>query len=218
MRVLVTGASGALGSQVVQRFLSAGNTVVGLARKAPRDREAAGPSEWIELDAGDAAGVNARVPEEFDVLVHCAGGFRFGKIGELSTEDFEFLLNANVRSTFNLVARLLPGMKRRNFGRIVLVGAKATSNPGAGMGGYAASKAAINMLTLSLAEEVKGFDINVNAVLPSIIDTPANRTGMPHADPSTWVSVGELSEIIFSLTQPWGKALHGALIPVAGRV
>jgi NAD(P)-dependent dehydrogenase (short-subunit alcohol dehydrogenase family) len=83
---------------------------------------------------------------------------------------------------------------------------------------YSATKAALNALTASLAEETKSYDINVNAVLPSIIDTPANRKDMPKADISKWVTPEALAEIIFSLTQPWGKPIHGALIPVAGRV
>jgi NAD(P)-dependent dehydrogenase (short-subunit alcohol dehydrogenase family) len=113
---------------------------------------------------------------------------------------------------------LLPPMKKRGFGRIVLVSARATLNPPAGMSAYAASKAGLNALVSSVAEELKDFDININAVMPSMIDTLANRRDMPKADFKKWVSPDALAEIIFSLTQPWGKPIHGALIPVAGRL
>lgn len=86
------------------------------------------------------------------------------------------------------------------------------------MAAYAASKAGLNILTAALAEEVRPFDITVNSVLPTVIDTPTNRKEMPNGDFSKWVSPAQLADIIFSLTAPWGKPIHGALIPVSGRV
>ena len=109
-------------------------------------------------------------------------------------------------------------MKKKNFGRMVFISARSTFQPGAGVGAYSASKSGLNMLVSSLAEEVKEFNINVNAILPTVIDTPSNRSGMPKADFSKWVKPEQLAEIIFSLTSTWGDPVHGALIPVSGRV
>ncbi len=196
-KILVTGAAGALGQIVVKKFLSQNLEVIATDIKTP-------------LGTKNFEGV--------DTLVHCAGGFRFSLLEETSQDDFEFLLDSNFKSAFNLLKELLPGMKKRNFGRIVLVSAKSTLNPPAGMSAYAATKAGINALVTSVAEEVKPFNININAVMPSIIDTPSNRQSMPKADFSKWVNPNDLAEIIFSLTQAWGNPIHGALIPVAGRI
>jgi NAD(P)-dependent dehydrogenase (short-subunit alcohol dehydrogenase family) len=137
---------------------------------------------------------------------------------QISDADIDFLINANLKSGLVLARELLPGMKKKNFGRMVFVSARATMAPGVGVGAYAASKAGLNMLVGSIAEETKEFDINVNAVLPTIIDTPINRSDMPGSDFSKWVKPEEISEIVYSLTSPWGKPIHGALIPVAGRL
>lgn len=219
LSILVTGAEGALGSQVARLCAEAGHAVHGTCLKpGMANPELHAGIHWIAIDVTDPDEVREKIPAEIDVLLHCAGGFRYAPVDEVGDGDLDFLLNTNLKSSFLLARQVIPGMKKRNRGRIVFVSAKATLQPGAGMGPYSASKAGINALTLSLAEEVKGFDITVNAVLPSIIDTPANRKDMPKADFSKWVPAPELAEIIYSLTQPFGKSIHGALIPVAGRV
>ena len=220
--VLVTGASGSLGHAVVERFLGADIRVIGThhLHETPNPSPSMSKVEWVKADLADVKSVStafAQLPE-VHALVHCAGGFRWAHLDETSEPDFDFLITANIRSAFSVTRALLPGMKQRRFGRIVYVSAKASLNPPAGMGAYAASKAALNAMTLALAEEVKGHGITVNAVLPTILDTPANRKEMPKADFSAWVSPTALAEIIFSMTQPWGDAINGALIPVAGRV
>jgi NAD(P)-dependent dehydrogenase (short-subunit alcohol dehydrogenase family) len=219
MKVLVTGAEGALGSAVTERFLRGGATVFATYfRDKPKD--AASAIQWVQSNLSDANKVRATIQEigAIDALVHCAGGFRWAHAGQVSAEDLDFLIDTNLRSAFHLVKEVLPGMKARGFGRIVFVSSKQTLQPSVGMAAYAASKAGINMLTLALAEEVKSFDINVNAVLPTIIDTPANRSAMPGADFKSWVPREQLAEIIFSLTQPQTQSVNGALIPVSGRV
>lgn len=213
--VAITGARGALGSQVLKRFLDAGCRVIAIDRTPPADR---GDIQWIELDVTDPKAVRERMPTDVDALIHCAGGFRYTSVESFRDEDLDFLLNTNLKSAFLLARQVIPSMKNRNFGRIVFVGAKATLHPSAGMGLYSASKAGLNILTASLADELREFNINVNAVLPSIIDTPANRADMPKADFSKWVGAGELAELIFSLTQPLTGSMNGALIPVNGRV
>jgi NAD(P)-dependent dehydrogenase (short-subunit alcohol dehydrogenase family) len=218
-KVLVTGAEGALGSVVADRFLSSGSKVLGtFHRSAGPDRPGL---QWLRLDLGDVQAVRAAREElrSVDGWIHCAGGFRWAKADEIGDGDIDFLMSANLRSAFLLMREILPGMKERRFGRIVLLSSRATVHPpGAGMSAYAATKAGLNQLVLSVADEVKAFDINVNAVLPTVIDTPANRKDMAGADFSAWVSPAQLAEIVFSLTQPWGKPIHGALIPVSGRV
>jgi NAD(P)-dependent dehydrogenase (short-subunit alcohol dehydrogenase family) len=221
--VLVTGAQGALGKVVVSRFASLGCRVFAVFHRGPAPEPAPGV-EWIQMDVTDAASVRAGFARlrqgggEVDALVHCAGGFRFAKIEDVRDEDLDFLLDVNLRSALLLVREAIPGMKAQNYGRIVLVSSRATQVPTAGMGVYTASKAGLNALTAAVADEVREHDINVNAVLPTVIDTPANRRDMPKADFSTWVSPEELAEIIVSLTQPLGKPLNGALIAVAGRL
>jgi NAD(P)-dependent dehydrogenase (short-subunit alcohol dehydrogenase family) len=214
-RVLVTGARGSLGSVVMKKYIDAGAKVFGA--DLPGQLSVKG-GEFIPIDLSDSKSVtNAVKGLEVDVLVHCAGGFRFAMIDQTSDADMDFLWNANCRSAFLLAREVLPSMKEKNFGRMVFVSARATTQPGAGVGAYAASKAGLNMLVGSLADEVKDFNINVNAVLPSIIDNPTNRIDMPQADFNKWVRPDQLSEIIFSLTSEWGNPINGALLPVSGR-
>ena len=203
--VLVTGAEGFLGRVVATKFLSEGCQVIGTYFKdKPMDFEHPS-SKWIQLDASQSVSATrslAPVLSELDGLIHCAGGFRWAKTDEITDSDLDFLIDANFRSSFNLVREILPTFKNKNFGRIVFVSARATLSPTAGMAAYTATKAAINELTLSLADEVRGLDINVNSVLPTIIDTPANRRDMPKADPSAWVAPEALADIILPSLNP----------------
>lgn len=220
--VLVTGAQGALGRVVAARFLKAGCDVCAtdqvIQEPALLKGEFGDRIRWVRADLADPASVAASIPADFDAWIHCAGGFRWARIEDLSNSDLDLLVNANIKSSFYLARHLLPAMRKKNFGRVVLIGARAALQGTAGMGAYAATKAGVHLLTQSLADETRGLDITVNALLPSIIDTPANRKDMPNVDPSAWVKPEELAEILFSLTQPWGKSVHGALIPVSGRI
>jgi NAD(P)-dependent dehydrogenase (short-subunit alcohol dehydrogenase family) len=218
--VIVTGAQGALGIHVVKRFLAAGCRVIGIDRVPAKKLDVPNESNltWLEMDITHPAEVRQKIPADVDALIHCAGGFRWVPTDAFSDEDLDFLINTNLKSSFLLARQVLPGMKKKNFGRLVFIGAKATLHPSAGMGLYTASKAGLNMLTGALADEVKEFDINVNTVMPSIIDTAANRADMPQADFSKWVAPAELAELIFSLTQPLTKNMNGSLVPVAGRL
>jgi NAD(P)-dependent dehydrogenase (short-subunit alcohol dehydrogenase family) len=217
--VLVTGAEGILGAAVSERFLAAGVKVLGTYHRKP-GQERPG-LKWIQAELSDSVSLKAIASDlrAVDAWAHCAGGFRFMMTDQAKDEDIDYLLNSNLKSALLLAREIVPGMKERKFGRIVFVSSRATIQPpGAGMGAYAASKAGLNQLTLSLAEEVRSLDINVNAVLPTVIDTPSNRQDMPKADFAAWVAPVQLADIIFSLTQPWGKPIHGALLPVSGRL
>jgi NAD(P)-dependent dehydrogenase (short-subunit alcohol dehydrogenase family) len=222
-RILVTGAQGVLGSQIVDKYLSAGWKVFGTyftqSKEVPAARESL---EWINVDLTDSRWVTTAFAgtehNSFDAWIHCAGGFRFSTVENTTDEDLNFLLNLNLKSAFYLARELVPAMKKKNYGRIVFISSRATLGAGVGMAAYAASKAGLNALTAALAEEVKSFDININSVLPTVIDTPTNRKDMPNEDFSKWVTPEQLAEIIWSLTTSWGKPIHGALIPVSGRL
>lgn len=221
MRVLVTGAAGALGQAVVDRFIKNGDEVVGTST-SPTNPDKPG-LRWLTADLSDARQVETAVgglakAGRIDAWVNCAGGFRYASIDETSDADFEFLFKANFQSAFLLFRTLVPAMKKQGFGRIVVVSARSSLQATAGIAAYGASKAALNALVQATADEVRGHDINVNAVLPTIIDTPANRKDMPSADFSKWVAPAELAEVIFSLTQPGARQIHGALVPVSGRL
>jgi NAD(P)-dependent dehydrogenase (short-subunit alcohol dehydrogenase family) len=218
--VLITGADGALGRAVVQSFLKANYKVMATHLTAAKPENTA-RVEWVQVDLSNPKSVKqilGPLAPQVDVVVHCAGGFRFAPVASFEDQDFDFLINANIKSSFYLAREIIPAMKKRNFGRMIFVSANATRGATAGMGPYAASKAAINLLVEALAQEIKSFNINVNAVLPTIIDTPANRKEMPEADFSKWVSPHALAEIILSLAESSGDPINGALIPVAGRI
>ena len=221
-RVLVTGAAGALGQKVCEEFLKKGDAVIGTfldAQSLPPHLMSKNQIEWLSVNLSHPHELHQKLKNlNIDVLVHCAGGFRFSMVDQLSDQDFDFLIDSNLKSSFYLVRELLPQMKEKNYGRLVFISSKSTFHPPAGMAAYCASKAAINALVLSLAEEVKKFNIQVNAFLPTVIDTPANRMDMPQSDFSSWVNPSELAEMIYEMTTERRKSIHGALIPVAGRV
>lgn len=227
--VVVTGARGALGGTVAEAFLEAGCRVVGLDVVVDESEGLFADDErnrlwWRHLDATSPEEVRAAVDgiEELvggiDALVNCAGGFRWSHIDDVGDDDINFLVGANLESALYMVREVVGRMKERDFGRIVLISSRSTLAPGEGEGAYASTKAALNALTKSVAEEVKTDNVTINAILPSVIDTPNNRQEMPDADFDRWVKRDQLAEIIFRLTQPFGEPINGALIPVAGRM
>jgi NAD(P)-dependent dehydrogenase (short-subunit alcohol dehydrogenase family) len=227
--VVITGARGALGSTLTETFLGAGCRVAGVDIAVETEGEILADDStdglfWRHVDATDPSSVQTAVEDidselgSIDALINCAGGYRWSHIDDVSDDDLDFLVGANLRSGLLFVREVVPKMTDQGFGRIVLMSSKSTLNPGEGEGPYASSKAGLNTLAESVAAEVKEEDVNINAVLPSIIDTPANRDSMPDADYSKWVKRDQLADIIFRLTQPFGDPINGALIPVAGRM
>jgi NAD(P)-dependent dehydrogenase (short-subunit alcohol dehydrogenase family) len=226
---VVTGAFGALGRVVVEAAMARGASTAALdfAATAPGDLATRfGPRALIlprvDLSSFDAAqsamgAVKARFGR-LDALVNIAGGFLWEKTEDGSSESWERMFAANVKTTVNASRAALPALLESGAGRIINVGALAALKAGAGMGPYTASKAGVHRFTESLAEETKGRGVTVNAVLPSTIDTPANRAAMKDADFSRWVAPGDLAAVILFLASREAGAVTGALLPVTGWV
>lgn len=224
--VLVTGAFGTLGLAVVRAALAAGARVSAVDR-APVPVGAAtlaGVQAYGEVDLADGAAAQAtfdRVAQAaggLDALVNVAGTFRWETVEGGSLDTWDLLYRVNLRTAVSASKAALPHLIARGAGSIVNVGAGAAAKAGAGMGAYAASKAGVARLTEAMAEELKDRAITVNAVLPSIIDTPPNRADMPKADFDRWVKPEQLADVIVFLLSAQARAITGALIPVSGRV
>ena len=226
--VVITGAFGALGRTVAARAAAEGARVVALdyAPTAPSGlAESLGSGAVIRggVDlsnaqaADDAIAAAVQACGGVDVLINIAGGFAWETVGEGDIATWDRLHSLNVMTTLNACRAALPHLTASKAGRIVNIGANGAVKAATGMGAYAASKAGVHRLTEALAEEYKGR-VTVNAVLPSIIDTAANRADMPDADVSTWVSPDELASVILFLASEQASAVTGALIPVTGRV
>ena len=221
--IVVTGASGALGKVVVDAALARGARVAGIDH-APTQVPAT-PAR-LELggvdltDAGRAGKAIDAVLAHFgrlDALVNIAGGFAFEAVAEGDPRTWQHMHALNVLTALHASQSAIPHLAAAGAGRIVNVGAMGALQAGAGMGPYAASKAAVHRLTEALAAEWKGR-ITVNAVLPSTIDTAANRASMPKADFTKWVTPQELADVILFLVGDAASAVTGALLPVSGRV
>lgn len=223
--VAVTGAFGALGEAVVRGASARGARVAALDRAPPPDWAAGaiGPAGLAlgGVDLTDAGAAGRAIGEAagklggLDLLVNVAGAFRFEPVEGGAPETWDLMYRLNVTTAVNASRAAIPFLLRSGSGAIVNIGAGAALKAGAGMGPYAASKAGVHRLTESLAEELKG-KVTVNAVLPSTIDTPANRRDMPDADFSKWVAPDDLAAIIFFLAE--SRAVTGALLPVNGGV
>jgi len=221
--VVVTGALGALGRVVAEIALARGARVAGIDHAASQIPATANRFELGGVDLSDAAQAKTAIDAvathfgRLDALINIAGGFAFEAIAEGDPKTWQRMYALNVLTALNASRSAISYLSSSGAGRIVNVGAMGALQAGAGMGAYAASKAGVHRLTEALAAEWKGR-ITVNAVLPSTIDTPANRAGMPKADFAKWVTPGELAEVILFLTSEAASAVTGALIPVSGRV
>ena len=220
--VVVTGAAGALGSVLAARFAARGARVIGL--DMAQFRSEAGfelAIGGVDLGAPEAikrafATIESRF-ESLDGLANIAGGFAWETIADGSIDTWDRMFRTNVRSCLLTSQASIPLLRKRG-GAIVNVSAFASQRAEKGMGAYAASKSAVSRLTESLAAELKDAGVRVNAVMPSIIDTPANRADMPSADFSRWVAPEALADAIAFLLSDDAKAITGALLPVLGRV
>jgi NAD(P)-dependent dehydrogenase (short-subunit alcohol dehydrogenase family) len=225
--VLITGAVGNLGRAVAAAFAQRGRKLALLDRDAAQLKTAFGADDasrvTLACDLLDAASVQqaaeraAAALGPITVLCNIAGGFRMGDpVHATSDATWDFLMNLNVRSLLHTARAVVPGMQAAGGGAIVNISAGAAAKGGANMGAYSASKSAVARLTESMAAELREQGINVNCVLPSIIDTPENRKDMPKADPKRWVAPADLAEVIVFLCSNQARAIHGASVPVSG--
>ena len=222
--IAITGGFGILGSAIGKLAMERGLSVALIDRAEvpgglPEGVLALGGVDLTDLVS--AKNAIAKIVDHFgglDAVCNIAGGFRWETLEDGDLASWDFLYAINVKTVAATCKAALPALKNSNAGRIVNVGAAGAVKAGMGMGAYAASKSGVMRLTEALAEETKTSNINVNAVLPSIIDTPQNRADMPDADPSGWVTPSDLAEVVLFLASCQSRAMTGALVPVTGRV
>ncbi|MFZ5539447.1 MAG: SDR family NAD(P)-dependent oxidoreductase [Pseudomonadota bacterium] len=225
--VVITGAAGNLGRAVAAAFAARGASLALIDRSEELLRTAY-PGEEARrllaaadlLDVAQTQAAIARAAQRFgriDVLANLAGGFRMGEaVHETTDATWNLLLDINVRTLLNAVRAAVPQMLAAGGGRIVNVGAASALKGAALMGAYVAAKSAVIRLTETMALELREKNVNVNCVLPTIIDTPENRAAMPDADPRRWVAPEALADVIVFLASDAARAMHGAAVPVAG--
>ena len=226
---VVTGAAGVLGRAVVSYFEERGARVCAIdLDDAALDGGFPGRADdqnhlYLTCDLREREPCERaaeRILDHFgriDVLANIAGGFLMGEpVHATSNETWDYLFDLNTRSLLNMASVVVPQMLTQNGGRIVNIGARAGLRGAANMGAYSASKSVVMRLTESMADELKSKNINVNCILPSIIDTPRNRADMPKADFSSWVPAGEIAKVVGFLASDDARMIHGAALPVEG--
>jgi NAD(P)-dependent dehydrogenase (short-subunit alcohol dehydrogenase family) len=229
--VVITGAAGNLGITTARAFQAAGANLV-LVDRSP-DRlpklfpELADSSNHFlatSVDLNDLAAVENMAHQavsrlgKIDVLVNTAGGYRAGTpLHETPLEDWEFLLALNLRSVLIACRSIIPYMLKQGAGKIINISSRAALMGEANAAAYSVSKTAVMRLTESMSAELKSHDINVNCILPGMIDTPPNRSAMPDADYSQWVAPAALMDVILFLASNAARAIHGAALPVFGK-
>lgn len=229
--VVITGAAGNLGVSVGKIFSSAGARIAFVDRTPGRLMELipelAGSARHFvapPTDVTDANSIAATIEEiqncygRFDVLVNTAGGYRAGTpVHETPIGDWDFMLNLNARSVFLSCQAIIPLMLKHRSGKIINVSSRAALHGDAYHAAYSVSKTAVVRLTESMAEELKTAGININCVMPGLIDTPQNRAAMPDADFGKWVAPEAIADVILFLASESARAIHGAAIPVYGQ-
>lgn len=225
--VIVTGAAGNLGSAVARRFAAEGGSVALFAHRQEKAeallKELDGKHAAFGVDLTDREATKKAVAEASGtlgppaVLCAIAGGFDMGTpVHEVPAETWQKMMDLNLGTLLSALAAVTPGMIERGAGKIITVGANGARTGSKNMGPYAASKSAVMRVTESASAELKSHGINVNSVLPSIIDTSENRDAMPKADPEKWVTPESLAGVIAFLASAEADDIHGALIPVTG--
>ena len=221
--VLVAGGTGGLGRAVAVSFLEAGANIIVTYRKQaefdslPKTRSLTGSVTDVTDENSVRALVESTlaVHQKIDVLVNTVGGYTGGvKLWEADARVLENMLSLNLRSGYTLLRQIVPVMLQQNGGAIVNIAAKAALDHPAGAAAYAASKAAALAMVGSLAADLKHTGVRVNSVLPSIIDTEANRRAMPKADFTRWPKPAEIARVILFLCSDEARLIHGASIPV----
>jgi NAD(P)-dependent dehydrogenase (short-subunit alcohol dehydrogenase family) len=221
--VLVTGANGGLGTTVTQAFLEAGATVVGTSRNIQGSEFRSSNFIAIVAELSKRESAKSLVDQvvgrfgKLDVLVHTVGGFAGGQsVAKTDDETFQRMMDMNLNSTFQILRATIPVLRKTAAGRIVAIGSRAALEPGANVGAYGASKAAMVSLIRTVAAENKDAGMTANAILPGTMDTPSNRAAMPKADFSKWVRTETVAGLVVWLARDAGKDVNGAVIPVYG--
>jgi NAD(P)-dependent dehydrogenase (short-subunit alcohol dehydrogenase family) len=221
MGVLVAGGTGVLGTAVVHELVEASHVVVATwIVPEERERLASLPVELVEADLFDARAAEAAVAavEDVEAVVDLVGGFSSGpRVHETELEDFERLIRLNLTPAFTLARAAMPRMIERGGGAFVGVSARPALRPFPGAAGYITAKAAVLAFIQALDAEYRGHGIRCNAILPSVIDTPANREAQPDADWSEWVPPEEIAKVVRFLVSEDSRPTSGAAIPVYGR-
>ena len=225
--VMITGAAGSLGKAVAAGFAAGGarlaladvsEAVLQQAYPGTADTRLLLPANLLDSASAQNA-VNAAMQKfgRLDALCNIAGGFAMGTPGHATAAaDWQKMQDINVGTLLNAVRAAVPAMLAGRGGKDVNVGAGAGQKGVAQMGAYSASKSAVIRITEAMAGELREQNINVNCVLPSIIDTPPNRAAMPDADPKKWVAPGDLAAVITFLCSEQARAVHGVALPVVG--
>lgn len=228
--VVIGGADGALGSAAWRYFAKAGHRVFGStftqegADKAQAAAKGEGLSaQFFQADLGQPASVDAfrkQVIESgasTDWIFNAAGGFIYTSTVDCSQKDFDFLFHANFVSCWNLAKAFTPDMLAKKYGRFVFVSSRKTQETGqANFGIYTATKAAVDAMTDSFADELKLTGVTVNLVSPTVIDTPANRAAMPDADPKKWVTTADILNAVHFLCSDQAARINGSTITLSG--
>jgi NAD(P)-dependent dehydrogenase (short-subunit alcohol dehydrogenase family) len=220
---LITGANGALGAVIARAFATIGAKVIGVTRsQAPHTARDVGITYEV-ADVTDEKAVEAliaKVVREFgtlDIAVNTIGGFAAGQpVTDLSLGTWEGMLSLNARTAFLVSKHAGRVMAERHTGRIINVASRSAYRGRKNAAAYAVSKSAVITLTEAQAEEMRGFGVTVNAIVPSIIDTPANRVSMPTADTSRWPTPEQVARVVLFLASDDAALISGAAIPVYG--
>ncbi|WP_018152701.1 SDR family NAD(P)-dependent oxidoreductase [Leeia oryzae] len=219
--LILAGGYGALG-QVVAQVAQANGYAVALLGHRPADAVSSSTCLALDVDLCDEDAVKqvlAQVHQQFgsiDALVNVAGAFAYARFGDSDAALWDKMFRSNVLTSVVTSRAVLPYFQQQKRGRIVFMGAKSATSGQPGMSAYTAAKSALARLTEALAEEVKADGITVNALLPTIIDTPANRRDMPNADFNSWVKPETLAHAMLSLMAGDAAFQTGSLIPMTG--
>ena len=226
--LIITGGTGGLGTSVTQLALKLGAKITipyhslnGVEQlKQSLKNKKINEINFVFTDLRDEKKVIEIFDklDNLDILIHLVGGFSMGPTAEFSLEDWKRQIDLNMTSTFLVCKYALQKMIKNNYGRIVTVASRAALEPAAGMAAYSASKAGVLAFTRAIAEETKGTPITANTVLPSVIDTPANRRSMGEKDAADWVKPDSLAEVICFLASEKAADLRGAAVPVYGSI
>ena len=221
--VLVTGANGGLGTYVTQAFLDARATVIGTSRKIQQSNFSSPSFTALPAEISSGEGAKSLVDQvvarfgRLDVLAHTVGGFAGGlSVADTDDDTFQRMFVLNLNSVFHILRATIPVLRQIGSARIIAIGSRAALEPGASVGAYSASKAAMVSLIRTVALENKDTGLTANVILPGTMDTPGNRKSIPNADFSKWVRPSTVASLITWLASDAGKDVNGAVIPVYG--